>query len=227
MQGRVTWTLLSAFTPQTIAQHMTAWDNLGYKMGLLVMKGQKVEAVVYAGLTEPATLEANTSLRRRPGRGPRHARRLRVARLLRQGPAQVHLHRAQHHRLRGDPAHHPRGQGAPARARRLAPSPGHLHHRLHGRPLGDPGRLTPSPLRGEGRVRGGSGLAGERPLQLGEMHLIVLRQAMDDVPHGDDAADRMVRPPLPLLRRQLAPGRPASRPAPRGRWPGPRARSFR
>ena len=61
VQGRVTWTLLSAFTPQTIAQHMEGWDNLGYKMGLLVMKGQKVESVVYAGLTAPATLQADPS----------------------------------------------------------------------------------------------------------------------------------------------------------------------
>ena len=61
VQGRVTWTLLSAFTPQTIAEHMTAWDNLGYKMGLLVMKGQKVDSVVYAGLTEPAMLQVDQS----------------------------------------------------------------------------------------------------------------------------------------------------------------------
>ncbi len=61
VQGRVTWTLLSAFTPQTIAERMTAWDNLGYKMGLLLMKGQKVGSLAYTGLEGPAPLEPNTS----------------------------------------------------------------------------------------------------------------------------------------------------------------------
>lgn len=61
VQGRVTWTL-NLPSGQPIDQLLQAWDDRGYKMGLLVQKGQRIESLAYAGLAGPAvTLQPNTT----------------------------------------------------------------------------------------------------------------------------------------------------------------------
>jgi hypothetical protein len=59
VQGVVRWTVRRPDDRSIQPEFMAAWDDRGYKMGLLVMKGQQMETIQYAGFDgrPPVTLE--------------------------------------------------------------------------------------------------------------------------------------------------------------------------
>jgi len=52
VEGAVRWTVRRP-EQQSIEQFMAAWDDRGYKMGFLVLKGQRIESISYVGLDSP------------------------------------------------------------------------------------------------------------------------------------------------------------------------------
>lgn len=52
VEGMVRWTVRRP-EQQSIEQFVATWDDRGYKMGLLVLKGQRIESIAYVGLDSP------------------------------------------------------------------------------------------------------------------------------------------------------------------------------
>ena len=52
VEGTVRWTVRWP-ERQSFEQFMASWDSRGYKMGFLVLKGQRIESISYVGLDSP------------------------------------------------------------------------------------------------------------------------------------------------------------------------------